>query len=146
MAFTSKQKTHLNNMNRAADDVSLGTVINDLIASGSNTGTLSTTVGALSASATTAANQLAGLPAHIVAGSYTVQNADLIGGSTILLAGYTGLKGFMLQDYRGGSQISGSILNKVGIAITGSNLVINSGSSLSGSSLVLGDVLSYILF
>jgi hypothetical protein len=146
MALTSKQKTHLNNMNRAADDVSLGTVINDLIASGSNTGTLSTTVTALSASATTAANQLAGLPSHIIAGSYTVQNADLVGSASIILGGFTGIKGFMVQDYRSGSQISGSSIVKVGISISGSNLVINSGSTLSGSTLALNDILNYILF
>jgi hypothetical protein len=88
--------------------------------------------------------RLSKMPA--VSGSYTVVTADLVGVSTILLSGYSGIRGFIVQDYRSGSQVSASALYKVGMGVSGSNLVVNSGSTLSGSTLIVGDVLNYILF
>jgi hypothetical protein len=113
MTISATQKKHLNNMNRAAQDVQLGTILSNL---------------------------------SLSSGSYTVLAADLLGVSTISLPGFTGMKGFIVQDRRSGSQIT----TEIDANISGSNVVVKSGSSVvtvsSSATLVAGDALYYTTF
>ena len=117
-SLTTTQVNHLNNMNRAAQDVALGT-------------------------------RLKAMPA--VSGTYTLVLADTIGTKTTSLTGFTGEVGYVLQAYRSGSNISGSglgtgTLSTWGAYLSGSSLVVKTGSSVSGSAFTTGDVLNYLIF
>ena len=109
-SLTTTQINHLNNMNRAAQDVALGTRL----------------------------SKMAGLFS-----TYTVVQADTIGTKTTAFDGFTGEKGYIVQAYRSGSAISGSY---VGAYLSGSSLVVKTGSSISGSGFTTGDVLNYMIF
>jgi hypothetical protein len=115
MSISTTQKKHLNNMNRAAQDVQLGTI-------------------------------LAALPAALSTGSYAVQSADLLGASTIKLTGFTGMVGFILQNRRSGSQVT----TEIDATISGSSVVVKSGSSLvttsASNTLAAGDALYWMGF
>jgi hypothetical protein len=120
-SITTTQKNHLNNMNRAAQDVGLGT-------------------------------RLTQLPTQLVTGSYTLQAADVAGVSTTVFDGFTKQKGFIVQATRSGSFISGSavaagaVISKFSAVLSGSSLVVYSGSTLTASTLAAADVLTYIIF
>ena len=118
-SLTTTSINHLNNMNRAAQDVALGTRLDQMT---------------------------------MVSGSYTLVAADVAGVSTTVLNGFTGETGYILQATRSGSFISGSavaagaVITKFGAVLSGSSLVVYSGSTLTASTLAAADVLNYIIF
>ena len=76
-SFTKVQINHLNNSNRAADDIKLGTFLDKL-------------------------NN-----ASFVSGSYTVTGTDSGGSKITLSTGLGTVKGYILDGFRSGSKISG---------------------------------------
>ena len=77
-SFTTLQVNHLNNMNRAADDIKLGTFLNKL-----NSGSF------------------------IISGSYTATGTDSGGSKITLSTGLGTVKGYILDGFRSGSKITG---------------------------------------
>ena len=96
--------------------------------------------------------RLTQFPVQLIAGSYTLVAGDVAGLSTTVFPGFTGEKGFIVQATRSGSFISGSavlagqVISKFSAVLSGSSLVVYSGSTLTSSTLAAADVLNYIIF
>lgn len=131
MTFSSTEISHLNKMNRASKDVTLGTVVNDLITSASS-------------SSGTLATHLAALPTQIVSGSYAFVANDLLGATITNIAAVAGAKSYFAEFRRSGSPVSASSVSVV-LNATGSYLQVKSGSSLIANQLATGDIINYMV-
>lgn len=131
MTFSATQIKHLNKMNKASQDVTLGTVVNDLIVSAS-------------ATTGTAAVQLANLPTQIVSGSYAFVSGDLAGLTVTHIPAVTGAKTYIAQIRRSGSPVSGSTV-AITLNATGSYLDVCSGSTFGPTQLSAGDIINYVV-
>jgi len=123
--------THLTNMNRAAQDVTLGTrMVNHDAA-----------ITSLSASATTAAANVTALQALIKASaSYTAVTGDASASSITLSPGIGNIRGFMVQPYTTGSYIS-----SFNVVNSGGSLVVKSTASATWV-IAAGDILEYTVW
>ena len=116
-SISTTQKNHLNKMNKSAKDVSLGTMLTDLIASGSSvTGTLAVSVSTMEEASH-----------FLTTGSFAVTAAQHSASSILLSTGTTGIRGFTVQVIRSGSCLSNLYTPKV-LVTGGSNLTITSAS------------------
>lgn len=112
MAISGSLVTHLNHMNKAAHDVSLGT----LIASFQNS------IASLNATST-------------VSGSYTATGTDTGGSVVTIVTGLTAIKGYQLDVFRSGSQVT----NPYVVSTTSGSLAVRTGSQV-----VTGDLYNWI--
>jgi hypothetical protein len=116
--------TKLNNMNRAASNVDLGTLLKT-IESGS--ATQATEIGALQAGA-------------VVSGSVLVYALHTNGSAVVINSGLGSIDGYVVQIYRSGSSVYGHYAAKTGGSIT---VMANA----SGSYLLLArDSIEYIVW
>ena len=129
MALSAALIKKVTKMNRAAQDVNLGYVLDNLITSASSG------AGTLTASVTT-------LTAHMTtSGCVAATSDDATSGSVIFLTGTSAIKGFIIQTYRSGSLIVG---HKATPAATGSKITLTSGSV--GYAVVAADVINWIVW
>jgi len=117
MAITDAQKAKLNKMNRAAQDISLGTVLQ----------TAETDIGALKTNT-----------AKVVRGKYAIIQADVTATHKTINTGVT-ISGFIVQIYR-----SNILFADYKVTATATNLKIESNST--DYELTVGDVINYIVW
>ena len=117
MAITDAQKAKLNKMNRAAQDISLGTVLQ----------TAETDIGALKTNT-----------AKVVRGKYVAILADETAGSKTINAGIT-ISGFIVQVYR-----ANILLADYKVTATTTNLKVETNST--DYVVTTGDVINYIVW
>jgi hypothetical protein len=112
MALSSTLIKKVTKMNRAAQDVNLGYVLDNLITSASSA------AGTLTASVTT-------LTAHMVtSGCVAVTPTEASASVCYILTGTSSIKGFVVQPYRSGSLVSGATAIP---AATGSKITVTNG-------------------
>ena len=112
MALSATLIKKLRKMNRAAQDVNLGYVLDNLITSASSgTGTLTTSTTTLTAHMTTS-------------GCVAVTAAESSASICYVLTGTSAIKGFIVQPYRSGSLVSGATAIP---ASTGSKITVTNG-------------------
>jgi uncharacterized YccA/Bax inhibitor family protein len=117
-SLTTTQVNHLNNMNRAAQDVALGTRLKRMPGnSGTYTLVLADTIG----TKTTVFDGFTGEVGYI-------------------------LQAYRSGSAISGSAIGTGTLVTWGAYLSGSSLVVKTGSSVSGSAFTTGDVLNYMIF
>jgi hypothetical protein len=118
--FSTKQIKDLNHMNRAAQNVNLGTTLETI------------------ASASVAAYGFVK-----ISGSVTAGTAEAAASQVVVATGITGLKGYIVQGYTSTSQIASLHVSLTG----GSNIVITAGSNVPNSTpkaVQSGDTFHYI--
>ena len=120
MAISNANATKINHMNRAAHNISMGTVIQDL-QSGS-----STLNGFIRAS-----------------GSFTAGAPEAAGSVVTVLTGLTGIKGYLVDCYKSGSLMTGIV-----VVNSGSNLLMTAGSHVSATpkAFASGDIVNWIVW
>jgi len=128
-SISATQKKNLNKMNRASNDVGLGNMLTDLIASGSATnGTLATSVATLQSNST-------------VQASHIVLEAESNASRVVLTTGLATVAGFVGTALRSGSPVINAYMASGSVAGT-----IEVLKSTSGSAIAKNDVITYIAF
>ena len=120
MAISNAQRAKINKMNRASQDVSLGTIVQNL-----QTGS-------------------ATLNGYIRStGSYTAVEADSNASKVVIATGLTGVVGYMVQVYTSGSQKS-----TIKVINSGSNLTVTAGSAATSTvpAITTGDVTNWMVW
>jgi hypothetical protein len=110
MTLSTTEIKHLNKMNRSAQDISLGTTLNDLITSASSvSGTLAVDVATLQGN-------------MVTPGSLLVTTAQAAASAITIQTTVNPIVGKLVQGYRSGSPLTMKTM------MTGSNLNITSAS------------------
>jgi hypothetical protein len=125
MSLTSKQKSQLTKMNRAAQNVELGTLIGGMA-----------------------------LNAVVTGSAVVVTNSHASASTVIIDTGLTSSIGQIVQVRRSGSNVitpttlatSGSTFSNIKVTNTGSYLIVSACSTASCVSLAAGDIVSWIAF
>lgn len=119
MAISNAHAAKINKMNRASQNVDLGTVIQDLQ---SGSATLNAMVG--------------------FSGSKTVIDAEANGSRVPIVPGVSSIRGYIVQAYRSGSAISQTL--KVVSGSVAGTLVVSGSLLLPGCGPKDGDVIEYM--